>query len=53
MTETADVRELARSIYLKHRAAVELIYRNRPDYVSEAKEIFRSAIVSALYNQAA
>ena len=45
MTETADVRELARSLYLKHRAAVELIYRNRPDYVSEAKEIFRSAIV--------
>ena len=44
MTETVDVRELARSLYLKHRAAVELIYRNRPDYVSEAKEIFRSGI---------
>ena len=44
MSESAAVREQARSLYLKHRAAVELIYENRPDYAHEGKAMFRAAI---------
>ena len=39
-----NIAELAREIYLKHREAIELIYRNKPDYASEIKQIFKEAI---------
>jgi len=40
----SEIRHLARQIYLEHRDAIELIYRNRPDWTGEAKQIFKEAV---------
>ena len=40
----SEINRLARQIYLKHREAIELIYRNRPDWTGEAKQIFKEAV---------
>ena len=39
-----NVAELAREIYLKHREAIELIYRNKPDYRDDMKRILKESI---------
>ena len=36
--------KLARQIYLEHREAIELIYRYRPEYQAEIKQVLREAI---------
>ena len=43
MPETS-VSQLARRIYLEHREAVDLIIANRPDWVAEAKQVFKEAV---------
>ena len=40
----SEISHLARHIYLEHREAIELIYRNRPDWTAEAKQIFKEAV---------
>ena len=40
----SEINRLAREIYLEHREAIELIYRNRPDWTDEAKQIFKEAV---------
>ena len=42
--ETGEIAKLARQIYLEHREAIELIYRHRPDYQAEIKQVLREAI---------
>ena len=42
--ESNQVQQLAREIYLKHREAIELIIKYKPDFEAEAKEFFREAI---------
>ena len=42
----SEINRLARQIYLEHREAVELIYANKPNYVNEAKQIFKEAIAA-------
>ena len=42
--ETGEIAKLARQIYLEHREAIELIYRHRPDYQGEIKQVLREAI---------
>ena len=42
--ETSEVQQLAREIYLKHRVAIELIIRHKPNLVDEAKNLFKEAI---------
>ena len=44
LNESAELQQLAREIYLEHREAIELIYRHRPDYVAESKQIFKEAV---------
>lgn len=44
--ESTEMRQLARQIYLEHREAVDLIYANKPNYVNEAKQIFKEAIAA-------
>ena len=39
-----NIAELARKIYLEHREAIELIYRNKPDYRDEMKRILKESI---------
>lgn len=39
-----EVRELARKIYLENREVIELIYRHKPDYLEEMKEILRDVV---------
>ena len=43
MPETS-VSQLARSIYLEHREAIDLIAANKPDWVAEAKQWLREAV---------
>lgn len=43
MPETS-VSQLARSIYLEHREAIDLIAANKPDWAAEAKQWLREAI---------
>ena len=40
----SEINRLARRIYLEHRDAIELIYRNRPDWTGEAKQTFKEAV---------
>ena len=40
----SEINRLARLIYLEHREAIELIYRNRPDWTGEAKQVFKEAV---------
>lgn len=42
--ESNAVDQLARKIYLEHRAAIELIYRNKPDYRSDLKRIIKDTL---------
>ena len=44
MPESDEIAKLARQIYVEHREAIELIYRHKPDYLSEMKQIFKEAI---------
>ena len=44
--ESTEMQQLARQIYLEHRETVELIYANRPNYMNEAKQIFKEAIAA-------
>ena len=46
LNESAELQQQARQIYLEHREAIELIYRHRPDYIDEAKSIFRQEIAA-------
>ena len=43
MPETS-VSQLARSIYLEHRKAIDLIAANKPDWVAEAKQWLKEAV---------
>ncbi len=40
-----NVAQLARKIYMEHREAIDLIIRHKPDFVAEARAIFKEAIV--------
>ena len=42
--ESNEIAELARKIYLENREAVELIYRHRPAYRDDTKQILKEAI---------
>lgn len=42
--ESNEIAELARKIYLEHREVMDLIFDNRPDWVTDAKQIFKAAI---------
>ena len=42
--EGTELQRVAREIYLKHREAIELIYRHKPDYRNEIKQILKEAI---------
>ena len=39
-----SLKQLARKIYLQHRDAIELINQYKPDYIAEAKTLFKEAI---------
>ena len=39
-----SIAQLARKIYMEHREAIELIIQHKPDFVEEAKEMFKAAI---------
>ena len=39
-----NIAELARKIYLEHREAIELINQYKPDFIAEARPIFKEAI---------
>ena len=40
-SNTSEVSQLARKIYLEHREAIELVIQHKPDLVDEMKQIFR------------
>lgn len=42
--ESTEIQRLARSIYIKHSEAIELINQYKPNIVEETKPIFRQAI---------
>ena len=42
--EATEIQQLARKIYLGNRDVIELIYRNKPNYGVEAREMFSQAI---------
>lgn len=42
--ESTEIAKLARKIYLEHREAIELIYRHKPDYRDDMKQILKEAI---------
>ena len=42
--DSSELQQLARQIYMEHREAIELIYRHRPDYLSEMKQMFKELI---------
>ena len=42
--ESNDIAQLVREIYLEHREAIELMIQHKPDFVEEAKEMFKAAI---------
>ena len=44
VTESSEVGELARQIYLEHREVIELISRHKPDYSAEIRQILKEAI---------
>lgn len=44
VTESSEVGELARQIYLEHREVIELISRHKPDYAADIKQILEEAI---------
>ena len=46
--ESTEIQRLARSIYLEHSEAIELIYRHKPNFAEETKPIFRQAIAQHL-----
>ena len=46
VTESTEMQQLARQIYLEHWEAVDLIFANKPNYVNEAKQIFKEAIAA-------
>ena len=43
-TESSEVGELARQIYLEHREVIELISRHKPDYTGDIKQTLKEAI---------
>ncbi len=42
--QSNEVAQLARKTYLEHREAIELIYRHKPNYRDEMKQILKEAI---------
>lgn len=42
--EAAEIQQLVRKIYLENRDVIELIYRHKPNYGMEAREMFSQAI---------
>ena len=42
--DSNEVQQIAREIYLKHREAIDLIIKYKPDFEAETKEFFRQAI---------
>ena len=44
VTESSEVGELARQIYLEHREVIELISRHKPDYAAEIRQVLKEAI---------
>lgn len=42
--DKSEVVELARQTYLEHREAIELIYRHRPNYSAEIKQVFKESV---------
>ena len=44
LNESAELQQMARQIYLEHRDAIELIYRHKPNWVADAKQICKEAV---------
>ena len=42
--DSSELKQLARRIYLEHRDAIELLNQYKPDYIAEAKTLFKEAI---------
>ncbi len=42
--DNSEIRQLARTIYIQHRDAIELINRNKPDYHGETQQILKEVI---------
>ena len=42
--DSTELKQLARRIYLEHRDAIELINLYKPDYVAEARRLFKEAV---------
>ena len=42
--DSTELKQLARKIYLDHRDAIELIIEHKPDFIAEAKILFKEAI---------
>jgi hypothetical protein len=44
LMEDSDIAKLCRDIYLKHQAAIDLIYQHRPDPIAEVQELLRTTV---------
>ena len=44
LNESAEMQRLARNIYLEHWEALDLIYRHKPNWVADAKQICKEAV---------
>ena len=42
--ESDEIQKLARKIYLEHREVVELLKQNEPNWVADAKQVFKEAV---------
>lgn len=42
--DNSEIRQLARTIYIQHRDAIELIYRHKPDYLAEIQGLLAEVV---------
>ncbi|MEO0373746.1 MAG: hypothetical protein AAF329_03785, partial [Cyanobacteria bacterium P01_A01_bin.17] len=50
LMEDSEIAKLCRDIYLKHQAAIELIYKHRPNIENEVFEIIKDTVKSTSQN---
>lgn len=44
LNESAELQQLARKLYLEHWEAIDLIYRHKPNWTADAKQICKEAV---------
>ena len=44
IVQETSIPQMARKIYLEHREIIELIYKHKPHYANESKQIFKEAV---------